>query len=248
MPLTVLVTGFGAFAGAPFNPTTLLAERLARRRRPALANVRRVAHVFRTSYAVVDKELPALIARERPAVVLLFGVATRTPHLRIETRARNACSVLFADVDGRRPAGRAIRLRAPGALVGRAPHRVLLAAARAQRVPAQLSHSAGGYLCNYAYWRALEAARGGWPLVQFIHVPMLRRAPAPCGRRRRLTEANLLRAGEAILLALVRAARGRQRQRRAGAGKPATAAVSGSASTEAKTRVATGRCGGQRIA
>ncbi len=224
MPLTVLITGFGAFAGAPFNPTTLLAERLARRRRPALANVRRVAHVFRTSYAVVDKELPALIARERPAVVLLFGVATRTPHLRIETRARNACSVLFADVDGRRPAGRAIRLRAPGALVGRAPHRVLLAAARAQRVPAQLSHSAGGYLCNYAYWRALEAARGGWPLVQFIHVPMLRRAPAPCGRRRRLTEANLLRAGEAILLALVHAARGRQRGGRMSA-KPATAAV-----------------------
>src|SRR5437879_8416126 len=110
MPLTVLITGFGAFAGAPFNPTTALPMRLARRRRPALANVRRVAHVFRTSYAAVDQELPALIARARPDVVLLFGVATRTPHLRIETHARNACSVLLADVGGRRPAGRAIRL------------------------------------------------------------------------------------------------------------------------------------------
>ena len=90
MALTVLLTGFGPFPGTPFNPATSLPVRLATRRRPALADVRRVAHVFRTSYAAVDAELPQLIARERPDAVLMFGVATRTNYLRVETRAHNA--------------------------------------------------------------------------------------------------------------------------------------------------------------
>ena len=59
---TILVTGFGPFPGAPFNPTGPLVQRLARVRRPALADVTIVPHVFATSYAAVDRELPALIA------------------------------------------------------------------------------------------------------------------------------------------------------------------------------------------
>jgi pyroglutamyl-peptidase len=212
MPLTVLITGFGPFPGAPANPTTALPRRLAARRRPALAGVKRIAHVFRTSYAAVDQDLPALLKRVRPDVVLLFGVATRTGYLRIETRACNGRSVLSSDVDGHRPATNAIARKAPAALAGRGPHALLAASTRARRVPARLSHSAGRYLCNFAYWRALEAApASGAPLVQFIHVPVPRRAPMPPAARRRLTSADLERAGEAILLALVSAARIRRR-------------------------------------
>ena len=75
------------------------AEQLAACRHPAFANVKRIAHVFETSYAAVERELPALIRRVRPDVVLLFGVATRTNYLRIELRARNARSALCHDSD-----------------------------------------------------------------------------------------------------------------------------------------------------
>src|SRR5439155_15223715 len=61
MPLTILITGFGPFPGAPFNPTGALVELLARQS-PVQAGTRRVAHVFTTSYDTVDRELPALIA------------------------------------------------------------------------------------------------------------------------------------------------------------------------------------------
>jgi pyroglutamyl-peptidase len=215
MPLTVLITGFGPFPGAQFNPTTALPHRLAARRRPALAEVTRIAHVFPTSYAAVDADLPALLERVRPDVVLLFGVATRTDYLRVETRARNARSVLFSDVDGHRPGRNAIATAAPATLAGIAPHPVLLAAVRATRLPTRLSHSAGRYLCNFAYWRALEAAYRGGALVQFIHVPMVRRGPVRAASgRRRLTAGDLLRASEAILLTLVSAARVRRREAR----------------------------------
>jgi hypothetical protein len=69
-------------------------------------------------------------------------------------------------------------------------------------VPARLSHDAGSYLCNYAYWLGLEAAARHGSIVAFVHVPRMGRAG-----KRALTLTDLTRAGEAILLALVAAAR-----------------------------------------
>ena len=59
---TVLITGFGRFPGAPFNPSAPLARAVAKRRRPALADVRRVLHIFETSYAAVDRDYPVMFA------------------------------------------------------------------------------------------------------------------------------------------------------------------------------------------
>ena len=77
MVLTILVTGFGPFPGAPFNPTGPLVKRLARLRRPSLADVKIVGYVFPTSYAAVDRDLPRLIARHKPDALLMFGLAPR---------------------------------------------------------------------------------------------------------------------------------------------------------------------------
>jgi pyroglutamyl-peptidase len=204
---TVLITGFGRFPGAPYNPSELVARAVGRRRRPALADVKRVVHIFQTSYAAVDRDLPTLLATHKPDVVLLFGLAGRTPQVRIETLARNTKSILFPDVTGHRPEQRAIVAGAPS-VRGRAPFAALLAAARSSRVSTRLSRDAGRYLCNYSYWRALEAAsRSGTPLAQFIHIPPVVRNPKRPGRKKRTTHAALARAGEAILLALVAAQR-----------------------------------------
>jgi pyroglutamyl-peptidase len=210
--IRILIAGFGRFPGAPFNPTTALARRLAARRRPALADAFRTAHVFRTSYATVDDELPKLIARHKPDAILLLGLAGRTPFVRVETRAQNRVSLLFPDVDGCIPARAPIR-PVGGAQIGRAPFRRLVAAAKAVRVPTRLSRNAGGYLCNFAYWRAIEdtARHKRPPLVVFVHVPLVGSPLARSGTRRRgkrrLSPADLARAGEAILVALATAAR-----------------------------------------
>lgn len=204
---TILLTGFGPFPGAPFNPTAPLVERLKRLRRPALGEARLIAHVFATGYAAVDRELPALLARHRPDALLMFGLATRTPHLRIETRARNALASL-PDADRRSPAGHAIAPRKPATLALRVPAQKLLTAARAARVPARLSHDAGNYLCNYLCWRAVEAAGKNSPrLVAFVHVPAVRATPRRHAKRRRLTLDDLTRAGGAMLVAIAAAAR-----------------------------------------
>jgi pyroglutamyl-peptidase len=214
--LTVLITGFGRFPGSPVNPSARVAQRLAQQRRPALAGAHRVAHIFATRYDAVDRDLPALLARERPDIVLLFGVATRTRHLRIEERARNRVS-LFPDAGGHRPAARTIVPHAP-ARRNPLPFARLAMAARSTGLAALRSRNAGTYLCNYAYWRALEAAHspGGPRLVLFVHVPPIGGKAQPrrkhsAGRaghaRPRLDE--LVRAGEAIMLAMMSLARGK---------------------------------------
>jgi pyroglutamyl-peptidase len=200
--MRVLITGFGPFPGAPFNPSALLVKALARRRRPALADIELTTHVFATSYAAVDRDLPKLMAQQ-PDVVLLFGLAGRRRHLCIETRARNAVTLLFPDADRNKPQHSVIAADAPSSRRGHAPFMRMLGAARG-RFPSRLSRDAGRYLCNYVYWRALEASRSG-TLAQFIHIPPVSRVPRRPGKRRRMTQARLARAGEAILLALISA-------------------------------------------
>jgi pyroglutamyl-peptidase len=204
----VLLTAFGPFPGAPFNPTAPLVKALLRRRRPALAGIDITTHVLATAYVAVDRDLPKLFAR-RPDIVVLFGLAGRTPHVRIETRARNAVSLLFPDARGSRPQHGAIVFGGPASLRGRAPFVRLASAARGHGVAVRTSRDAGRYLCNYAYWRALERAPAGAPLVQFVHVPQLRGHPRPQRQRRRraVSLAQLVAASEAILIALAAASR-----------------------------------------
>ena len=69
-----------------------------------------------------------------------------------------------------------------------------------------ISRDAGRYLCNYVYWRALEASRSG-TLAQFIHIPPVAQVKRPPAKKRRMSQAALARAGEAVLLALLSAQR-----------------------------------------
>jgi pyroglutamyl-peptidase len=200
---TILITGFNRFPSAPFNPTAALVRALARERRPALAGVSIVTHVFRTSFAAVDRDLPLLMGKHRPDAMLMFGLAARTAHLRIETVARNA-NAQTADADGHTPALRVIAKGGPRQVRLITPAVRLLAAARTAGVPARPSSNAGRYLCNYLCWRVMEAidAPSGPRLAAFIHVPIIRREAVPLHRikRRRATMSDLIRAGRNFLV------------------------------------------------
>jgi pyroglutamyl-peptidase len=201
--MRVLITGFGPFPGAPFNPSAALAKALARRRRPALAGIERATHVFATTYASVDRDLPKLL-KQKPDIVLMFGVAGRRCQLCIETRARNAVSLLFPDASGHRPCHGVIKLHGPAARTGNAPFARLAGAAGTK---ARLSRDAGRYLCNYVYWRGLEQVRGTRPLVQFVHIPPLSVKPRRRRSKKPATLAQFLKPAEALLIALIAASR-----------------------------------------
>jgi pyroglutamyl-peptidase len=208
--LRVLITGFGPFPGAPFNPTMGLVKRLAQLRRPAFDDVEFSSHIFHVTYATVDRELPDLIARHRPDALLMFGLADRTSFMRVETRARNAVTTTFPDADRNHARKASIVDGANAAPFG--PHTAkLLHAARGTGIDARASRDAGSYLCNYLSWRSIEAVgkKDGPRLAAFIHIPLLARGVSSRrkGTAHRITLEDLVDAGEAMLLEMVKLAR-----------------------------------------
>jgi len=208
--LRILITGFGPFPGAPYNPTIPLVKRLTQLRRPAFDDVEFASHIFHVTYATVDRELPKLIAGFRPDALLSFGLADRTPFMRVETRARNAVTTTFPDADRNHARKGSIVDGADAELFG--PHTArLLRAARSTGIDARASRDAGSYLCNYLSWRSIEAVRkeNGPRLAAFIHIPLLARGVASRRKNapRRVTLEDLVDAGEAMLLEMVKLAR-----------------------------------------
>ncbi len=204
--MRVLLAGFGPFPGAPSNSSAVLVKALGRRRRPTLAGLALTTHVFATAYAAVDRDLATLFAA-KPAIVLIFGLAARRRHVCIETRARNAVSVLFPDAGGYRPPASVITTGKPSWWRGNAPFVRLLDAARTSGLPVRLSRDAGRYLCNYAYWQALQRTERNGALVAFVHIPRVRFAAARKGKKDGANLQQLSRAAEAILIALAGAHR-----------------------------------------
>ncbi len=198
--LRILLTGFGPFPGAPENPTGALVRALARQ---SLPYVTVNAHVFATKYKTVDRSLPRLLDAFKPHAVIMFGLASRSRALRIETLARNRISP-FPDAAGFTRGPCEIEASMPRVLKVRAPVAGVLRALERTGLPARLSHNAGDYLCNYTLWHATRATNkaGGVELSAFIHVPSL---------SLRVTPDALLAAGEAILQTTIATLRRRRR-------------------------------------
>jgi pyroglutamyl-peptidase len=212
--LRILVTGFGPFPGAPFNPTQPLVARLLRLRRPALGDVELSGHIFPVTYRDVDRQLPELLKQRRPQALLMFGLANRTSYVRIETRARNAVTTLWPDADRTRARKGSISGGADAQMFG--PHTAkLLHAAVATGVDARGSRDAGSYLCNYLSWRAIEATCSdhGPRLAAFVHVPLIgRHRGSPQKGTAPITLDELVDAGEAMLLEMVKLTRQAMRE------------------------------------
>lgn len=169
--MRVLVTGFSEFPGVPDNPTERLVGALADDGwRPAAAA--RAHHlVLKTEYGAAAAALDATLAGFDPDVVVSFGVHGGADALRVECVARNRVSQARADNAGTIPAG-AID-DGPPALAGTFDAVRVCEAVRARGVPVRLSHDAGTYLCNFAYYRALRWGAGRSRSVGFVHVPPL---------------------------------------------------------------------------
>ena len=211
MKLRILITGFGPFPGAPFNPTQPLVARLLGLRRPAFSDVELSGHIFPVTYKAVDRELPELVAKRRPQALLMFGLASRTPYVRIETRARNAVTTLWPDADHTRVRKGSIAGGADAMMFGPHTAKLLRAADRHRRRCAGLAR------CRQLSLQLSELARDRGDVCAAT-VPasprscMCRCSRATAHRRRkgathRVTLEELVDAGEAMLLEMVRLTR-----------------------------------------
>lgn len=206
--LKVLVAGFGPFPGAAKNPSGQLALTIAHSRRAASRGAKIIGAVIPTAYQEVFSTLADVLKAEKPDVVLMFGLAGSTPFMRIETRAMNVASNIYPDATGEKPADHSLVAGSPQILNARAPVHRLFLAARRTGAKAKLSVNAGRYICNAAFFHALDTARKTRTpkLVAFVHIPWPRgrRPRKPNTQKSQSSSLEILnRTGEEILLALI---------------------------------------------
>lgn len=167
-----LVTGFDPFDGEALNPSFEIARALDGE---IVAGHRVVGAELPTEFARSLPALDALLRRHRPALVIALGQAGGRSGISLERVAVNLIDARIADNAGEQPVDVRIVKRAANAYFATLPVKAMLAALRAADIPAELSQSAGSFVCNQVFYglmhrlgRSRSRARGG-----FVHVPYL---------------------------------------------------------------------------
>ena len=165
----VLVTGFDPFGGEKTNPSWDVCTRLPREIAGLRVETCRIPCEFRRSIEVVAEA----IERHRPALVVCIGQAGGRAHLSLERVAINVDDARIADNSGARPVDEPIAPNGPPAYFATLPVKAMAAAIRAAGVPAEVSNSAGTYVCNHLMYGVLHylEASGHKARAGFIHVP-----------------------------------------------------------------------------
>jgi pyroglutamyl-peptidase len=165
----VLVTGFEPFGGEAMNPSWEVCQRLPREIAGLRVETCRVPCVFHRAIEVVAQA----VERARPALVICLGLAPGRTHVGVERVAINVDDARNADNAGARPIDEPIAADGPPAYFATLPVKAMVAALRGAGVPAEVSNSAGTYVCNHLMYGVLHflATRGIRARAGFVHLP-----------------------------------------------------------------------------
>ena len=174
MQKKVLLTGFDAFGGQSLNPSWLAVQALHGRKVQGHTVVAaQLPTVFDTSL----RELDALLRQHQPALVICVGQAGGRKLLSLERVAINVNDAPLADNAGAQPVDTPVVRDAPVAYFTSLPIKAMLAALQEEGVGAEVSQTAGTFVCNHVFYGLMRTlatepelrhTRGG-----FVHVPWL---------------------------------------------------------------------------
>ena len=168
---TVLLTGFEAFDHEPVNPAWEAVRaldgwgegdfRVAGRRLPCV-------------FGDANAAMRSLLDELPPVLVIAVGQAGGRMDLSVERVAINLDDAPIRDNAGRQLVDAPVVPGGPAAYFSTLPVKAIVAALRAQGVPASASQTAGTFVCNHVFYGLMHAlagcddVRGG-----FIHIPYL---------------------------------------------------------------------------
>jgi len=166
---TILLTGFAPFGGETSNPSWNAVQVLDGIR---IKGHRVVARRLPVEFGASLRELRKAIREVKPALVLCVGQAGGRTQLSLERIAINVDDARIPDNAGACPIDAAIVDDGPAAYFTGLPIKAMLSALRGAGIPAEVSQTAGTYVCNHVFYGLMHALRRT-PTVRggFIHIP-----------------------------------------------------------------------------
>lgn len=207
---TVLLTAFEPFDGQAVNAS----QEAVRRVVAAWDGLEELAvRVLPVSFRRARQELRTAVAELAPEVVVCVGEAGGRGAVGVERVAVNVIDARIPDADGSAPVDVPVIAGAPAAFFSTLPVKACWSAAREAGAPAEVSGSAGTYVCNATFY-ALQHLLDGRDGVRsgFVHVPRL---PEQVGPGEPALGVDVT---AAALLAVLRAAVGTRADTRVSAG------------------------------
>ncbi|MCI8601249.1 MAG: pyroglutamyl-peptidase I [Oscillospiraceae bacterium] len=166
--MKILITGFEPFGGETINPSWEAVEKLPKK----IGETTLVKAQLPVEFIGAGERTAELYYKEAPAAILCVGQAGGRSAISIEQVALNLMDSEMPDNAGFCPKGLPVAEGGPDGLFARLPARALKETLCQAGIPAEVSLSAGTYVCNALMYRVMtllqEGEQGG-----FIHLPFL---------------------------------------------------------------------------
>lgn len=165
----ILVTGFQPFGGESMNPAWEAVSRLPDTIGDATVTKVEVPVVFGRGPEAVERAVEEV----EPDLVLCVGQAGGRAKITPEFVGINYADARIPDNDGCQPVAERIVDGGPDAYFATLPVKAMVQAMNEAGVPAEVSYTAGTYVCNDVMYSLLHALATRHPGVRgdFLHVP-----------------------------------------------------------------------------
>ncbi len=200
-PKTLLITGFEAFSDDPsgqgLNPSAQIALALHGQK---IGSWRIAGHVLPCEYGRSVRVLKTLMREYEPQGIVCLGQAGGRSAISIERIAVNWDEAALADNAGTLRSGQPILKTEPAAYFSTLPVHAMHDAVLAHGIPAEISSTAGHFVCNHVFFSLLHSLRGKKLPAGFVHVPYLPEQAAKGAPS--MSIEHMQRALHAVILAL----------------------------------------------
>ena len=171
----VLVSGFEPFGGAKLNPSELLVAEL---KRIDFENLELSTIILPVEFDRASQILLGAIREEKPAVVIAFGQAEGRTAINPEKVAINLDDARIPDNSGDQRKNTIIDKSGDDGYFSTLPIEKMVEAMNAGGYPAEISLSAGAFVCNHIFYVLQKELRGSGIRSGFVHLPLVRQQAA----------------------------------------------------------------------
>lgn len=168
--MKIIVTGFDPFGGEKINPSIECVKAL-----PDIEGVELIRLELPTVFKESAKRLNEVINDVKPDAVLSVGQAGGRSGITMERIAINVDDARIPDNISQQPIDEAIQLDGEAAYFTTLPIKRIVKAIREAGISAEVSNSAGTFVCNHIMYQALFAAtKADKPFkAGFMHIPFI---------------------------------------------------------------------------